>query len=60
MSISGSKTYHCDCDTEDCNECYEDLAPDEEEFIDQLKASGWKIVDRDNCYCPKHSGEQGK
>ena len=60
MSISDSKTYVCFCDEENCNESYDDLAPDEEEFIGQLESAGWKIVDRDHCYCPKHITEGGK
>ncbi len=55
MVIHGGKTFACDCDKEDCSESYEDLAQDEDEFIDQLTRSGWKIVDRDHCFCPKHS-----
>ena len=55
MAISGSKTYTCYCDADGCKESYEDLATDEDEFIDQLKSSGWKIVDRNYCFCPKHA-----
>ena len=58
MAISGGKTFFCDCDEKGCRETYEDLAQDEDEFIDQLKASDWTIVDRDNCYCPKHKLEK--
>jgi len=42
-------------DADGCKESYEDLATDEDEFIDQLKSSGWKIVDRNYCFCPKHA-----